>query len=589
MEGGAHPAEWSAWRRWVAHALLAVAAFGLIAAGGAGARVAAPLPAEPTALIEQCRIVTAAETSLAEAMARLQRCPARASRSAQGVLWRAYRPAAAAAASDVRFWRMRIDNHRVSRIDVHLRFANGATRHLVYDARAPDREWAPGNYLSVAFEAPSPITQVIMRHADAVGISLTRPPDLTPATRLAALDRDWALLYGIGVGMLLLTILFHLSLFFAIRRRFQLIYCAHVGLLLIYALCHSGGIRLLAPVLTAEGVSRLLGCAMAMATGTGISFVLEFVGAATLPPALRRWARAAAAFSLVSATIYLLGPNRFAAPVYFLGNIAGMNALLTMIAVLLAGLWLRLPSAGILALGWAPVILVSLLYPLRAFGVITPDAIPDGLMMAAATIECLILSVPVAGRIRGLRLAHERAQERHSLLERQALTDALTGLANRRGLREALDRAMQQHPPDAWLGLLVIDIDHFKRVNDRYGHGMGDAILQHVAAQVARTAGPAAIAARYGGEEFVVALAGCGPARAGLIAERIRTAVCASFDPDASLPPVTVSIGVAAGPIADLPALLAAADRALYEAKGAGRNCVASADQPRSVPRSAAA
>jgi diguanylate cyclase (GGDEF)-like protein len=583
VDGDLISARLSAWRRWVACAVLAV---GGIAAAAQAADAPRPRPAP---LIEQCRIVTSAQTRLDEAVALLDRCERRAPRAAHGVLWRAYRPDAAAAASDARVWRIRIDNHRVRQIDVHLRFANGATRHLVYDARAPDREWAPGNYLTVAFEAPAPIARVIMRHADAVGISLTRPPDLTPAAQLAALDRDLALVYGIAVGMLLLTILFHLSLFFAMRRRFQLIYCAHVGLLLVYALCHSSGIRLLAPALPAEWVSRLLGFAMAMATATGISFVLEFVGAQALPAALRRWARAAAFASAAAATIYLLTPDRYAAPMFFLGNVAGLNTLLTMLAVLATGLWRRLPWAAVLAIGWAPPILVSLLYPLRAFGVIGPAAIPDGLMLAAATVECLILSVPVAGRIRRLRLAHERAQERHSLLERQALTDALTGLANRRGLLDALERAAERHAPDAPLGLLVIDIDHFKRVNDRYGHGMGDAILQHVAAEVARTAGPAAITARYGGEEFVVALAGCGRARATLLAERIRTAVAASFDPDSSLPPVTVSIGVAAGPIADLPALIAAADRALYNAKGAGRNCVADADQPRSVPCSAAA
>jgi diguanylate cyclase (GGDEF)-like protein len=128
--------------------------------------------------------------------------------------------------------------------------------------------------------------------------------------------------------------------------------------------------------------------------------------------------------------------------------------------------------------------------------------------------------------------------------------------------------------PGAALGVLVIDIDHFKRVNDRYGHGTGDAILQHVAAFVARVAGSGAIVARYGGEEFVVALPNHDLHRASTIAERVRVAVGASFDADSPLPAVTVSIGVAAGPASAVEALVAEADRALYRAKEAGRNRV---------------
>jgi two-component system, sensor histidine kinase LadS len=130
------------------------------------------------------------------------------------------------------------------------------------------------------------------------------------------------------------------------------------------------------------------------------------------------------------------------------------------------------------------------------------------------------------------------------------------------------------------VALLVIDIDHFKRVNDRYGHATGDAILQHVAGLVAKVAGPGAIVSRFGGEEFVVALRGYDLARAGTIAERIRISVGAVLDADAALPPVTVSIGIAAGESDSLKPILADADCALYRAKHEGRNRVVIADGP---------
>jgi diguanylate cyclase (GGDEF)-like protein len=201
-------------------------------------------------------------------------------------------------------------------------------------------------------------------------------------------------------------------------------------------------------------------------------------------------------------------------------------------------------------------------------------------MMMASTLECLILSLPVAGRIRHLRVEHERAQERHVVLERQAQTDSLTGLANRRGFDEALTRAAAAQADPTPMAVLLIDIDHFKRVNDRYGHAAGDAILQHVASHVAKVAGAGAIVSRFGGEEFVVALRGYDLARAGTIAERIRKSVGVMLDATAKLPQVTVSIGVAAGHSAAMDAMLADADCALYRAKNEGRDRVIVADGP---------
>lgn len=543
----------------------------LLLAGAGPARAAITTPAR---LIETCRVAGSPGLSLDRAMAALSRCDRPAPRNANGTIWRAYATPANVRADADQIWRLMIDNHRVHHVDIWVLLADGSRKQLRYDATAPAREWASGNYFSLPFYAQVPVTGIVTRHHDAVGVSLTRAPWMMPAREYAAYDRNVALGYGIGVGMLLLTILFHANLFFAIRRRFQLIYCGHVTLLFVYALCYSNGIRLVWPDLTADGVSRLLGFAMAMATATGISFVVEFLGPAALPRWLYRWARIAAIGSVAAGLSYASVPVEWIGLTFVLGNAAALNTLFTTIAILAVGCVNRNSSAVALAIGWAMPILVSLLYPLRALGIVADLDIPDGLMMAATTLECLILSLPVTARIRALRVEHERAQERHLVLERQAQTDVLTGLANRRGFRDALARATPVLHPAASLGVLVIDIDHFKRVNDRYGHGTGDAILQHVAAFVARVAGAGAIVARHGGEEFVVALTGHDLPRAGTIAERIRTAIGASFGPDSPLPAVTVSIGVAAGPASAVEALLLEADRALYRAKEAGRNRV---------------
>ena len=170
-------------------------------------------------------------------------------------------------------------------------------------------------------------------------------------------------------------------------------------------------------------------------------------------------------------------------------------------------------------------------------------------------------------------------------LAKRAYTDGLTGLANRRRFDEALAEEWRHSlPRDTPLSLLMIDVDHFKLFNDRYGHQRGDDCLRMVAAlaaaQLARH--PGCLAARYGGEEFVVLLPGLDAADAAVLAERVLAAVrAAGIAPHAgpSAGGVATSIGVApARPGADAEAcvttLVARADAALYEAKRRGRNRV---------------
>jgi diguanylate cyclase (GGDEF)-like protein len=173
-------------------------------------------------------------------------------------------------------------------------------------------------------------------------------------------------------------------------------------------------------------------------------------------------------------------------------------------------------------------------------------------------------------------------------LVRSGFTDVLTGWRNRRylqtRLREELARCNREGTS---LTCLMIDVDHFKRVNDRYGHLVGDEVLRQLAQCVEGEVRNSDVSARYGGEEFVILLPATGIAAGRLLAERIRSAVCAErFElSDVTEPlPITVSIGVAEyhpSPKDDLKLagerLIAKADLALYEAKANGRNTVVEA------------
>ena len=163
---------------------------------------------------------------------------------------------------------------------------------------------------------------------------------------------------------------------------------------------------------------------------------------------------------------------------------------------------------------------------------------------------------------------------------RQAITDGLTGLANRRAAAMALDRelafARRHHVP---LGIVMIDIDHFKKVNDRFGHGAGDRALVAAARAISGAARASDLAARWGGEEFVVLARSSDAAGVRTVAERVRAAVEAAIvcDDDGGRIPITVSCGTTTFVETDTStSFVARADRALYAAKEAGRNRVES-------------
>ncbi|MFC5461092.1 sensor domain-containing diguanylate cyclase [Massilia niabensis] len=179
-----------------------------------------------------------------------------------------------------------------------------------------------------------------------------------------------------------------------------------------------------------------------------------------------------------------------------------------------------------------------------------------------------------------LHLVSSGLAQANAELSSLALTDGLTQLANRRAFDAAvqreLARARREGSP---VSLLILDVDHFKRFNDTYGHLAGDACLRRIASAIAtQVTRPADLPARYGGEEFVVLLPATSPDGAAMVAERIRRAVTSLHIAHAysSEGTVSVSIGGAtidAGSVGAGPAdLIAAADAALYEAKGEGRN-----------------
>ncbi|MFZ4738170.1 MAG: diguanylate cyclase [Bradymonadia bacterium] len=173
----------------------------------------------------------------------------------------------------------------------------------------------------------------------------------------------------------------------------------------------------------------------------------------------------------------------------------------------------------------------------------------------------------------GVKLELARSHER---IRELATQDGLTGLATRRVFDERIEAMVQRAERlGGRIGLILSDIDHFKKLNDTYGHPFGDVVLRQVAQVAKRAVRKVDLAARYGGEEFVVLLDDASEEGAVLLAERIRKDVEAlRFDHDGTEVKVTLSLGVSAYPqdATTAPALTDAADQALYRAKHGGRN-----------------
>jgi len=191
---------------------------------------------------------------------------------------------------------------------------------------------------------------------------------------------------------------------------------------------------------------------------------------------------------------------------------------------------------------------------------------------------CLYERLKEANERLEMRVAERTRElaEANTSLERLATTDALTGVWNRRHIMELaaaeVSRARRYHRP---LSVLVFDLDHFKRVNDTYGHAAGDRALRAVVARARGALRTTDCLGRCGGEEFLVLLPETAPEEARVVAERVRTAIAAGpVDFDGHCFTVSASIGVAAWQDgeASVEQALRRADTALYDAKNAGRN-----------------
>ncbi|MEK1904794.1 MAG: diguanylate cyclase [Pseudomonas sp.] len=508
--------------------------------------------------------------------------------------------------AQTRDWRLLVEWPILDRVDVRLYFPASATwgPPMAAGDHLPFTTW-PLAERQLVFPLQLPLgedAQIYLRVRSEENLIL--PMQLLTQPAFEVQEKDLRLLFGLFFGAMLAILLYNASLYLFTRDKSYIWYLVYLLGAIVYELCLSGiGPLYLWPELGEP--ARLIYAFSAMWSFLSASLFVRFF---LRLPDYRGWMLWSNTLMLVYWSVALL--LVLIEPQWLHSIGANLMALFSCILALVVAinLWRRgNPSAPLFALAWGFLILGTFIHVAALEGLLPINQITLRTQTLGFFVEFILLSVALADRINSERAARIRAQqqlidvqksanedlERHvrertaalqqatqeleqanGELTRLSNTDALTKLANRRYVDQQFTQVQGSS-----LAVLMIDIDHFKQINDSFGHPFGDQCIAAVAGVLregARRSGD--LAARYGGEEFIVLLRDIPQSVAEVLAERIRAAVAALALECRGAPVfLSVSIGLAYS-AADRPlneqALLHAADQALYAAKQGGRNQV---------------
>ena len=454
-----------------------------------------------------------------------------------------------------------------ARRTVYALYADGEIVARTSDGRAASRDLQLGAiFLDRLPARAAPLVRIAWKIEGSANLrGIVNGPRLATIRESGWSNLYLAAIYAAFAGMCLALIIHHLALWTAMRHLFQLKYVLMVVILLGFTFTSSGAIAWAFPGIDNNDRLRLnyigLGLSAAAALSFARSFFEErvFAGAVGRSATLVSLAVLAASFGYAALAPWqmLLLDKAFA--IAFL-------ALIGFVGVILWRAWrLRSNYLWVFALAWGAPVAFAALRVANNFGLIGWSFWVDQSTMLSMAAEALLSSVGITYRIR--LLSRERDEARIQELAARALADAdpLTGLLNRRAfLHGAIGREGDQT-------LFVIDLDHFKAVNETIGHDGGDEVLRVFARGLRAAAPDGALVARIGGEEFAIVMHAKRAVDPDDLLARLRIERM-PFDMA-----ITASIGTFTGPLAtesDWKTLYRGADRALYAAKADGRDRV---------------
>jgi len=330
-------------------------------------------------------------------------------------------------------------------------------------------------------------------------------------------------------GMLIALGSYNFLLFLALRQNTFLLYSAFVFTFGFAASSMNGvGPLLLWPEMAlAGGADRIVPTGFSIATALAMMFARSFLNMQQLAPRWDRFLAMAIPLWWGGALLTLISGVQLALQIM---SVMGIMTTLTLLATGIAAVRRNVPAAHIFVAAWTLLLIGTSLLSIRNAGLIPSNFLTVYGMQLGSAAEMLLLSFALAARFNDLKRQKEKAQqtlldtlleqervlecrvsERTAELEkakdqlqRQATEDALTGINNRNGLRQFFSRMKKHGPENETVAIMLIDLDDFKPVNDRYGHGAGDELLQEISARLQATVNDNDTVGRMGGDEFVV-------------------------------------------------------------------------------------
>ncbi len=386
-------------------------------------------------------------------------------------------------------------------------------------------------------------------------------------------------LFGTLYGVLGAMVLVNLMVLLTTRDRAYLLYVLYLLSITAHQICLQGQVLLL-PTSVWHLVPELSLVVSASLFFFGAAFCRVFIVTKEHAPLVDRLLQGVQAAALLLLALGLSGQLWWGTwVVHSLALVGPVLAIVAGIKALAHGF----RPARFYLVAWVVLLLGAMAWGAWSMGWQVLVPLPRSLITVAAALECVLLSLALADRIGVMQRERRLLAQRERRFRHMSITDDLTGLFNARYLWSKLASEIRHaHELGQPLGLVLLDVDGFKRFNDTYGHIEGDRVLAALGRLMREVVRPADSPCRYGGEEFALVLPGAEGQASREVAERLReTLARLSFRPgDGERVTVTVSLGTAQLlPGDDAGTLVKRADRALYEAKARGKNQTVSSEE----------
>lgn len=399
-------------------------------------------------------------------------------------------------------------------------------------------------------------------------------------TTLSQVDSHWRGFFlgqGLYLGILLGLMVYNGVLLRFLKDTSYVWYLGFVGGSAAYFFLQKGLMFEFAPQFPALANQALLFTALSIGIISALSFCRVFLMLPTQDRLIDRFFLGFIVFGIVCLAGTWRLPGHLSVLMF---SVLGLGTLTLFCVASLRALRRRFRPARWLLMGWAALVTGCLVFILSIYGVLPHNWLTYYGFQVGSALESLLLSLALADRIKLLRRERETLAKEKIRLATMSVTDGLTGVYNRRYLTRQLEESVQQarleHHP---LSLVMLDIDHFKRFNDQWGHLLGDQALRHFADTLENTVRDEDIVCRFGGEEFTIVLRHQPLSQARDVARRVQEALRTTplmTDTHQAIT-LTCTIGIAQyHPPESAQAFLARADAALYRGKQDGRDRVVS-------------